>query len=65
MNELERIQLYKTAWKHWGGEEKVDFTIDDVGDWINEDISIVGRVMAIFQEQMPRLKNQEAPGKGA
>ena len=42
-------------------KQKVDFTIDDVGEWINDDIEVVGKAMKIFQEQMPKLKNHEAP----
>jgi hypothetical protein len=46
-------------------KEKVEFTVDDVGEWINDDMTVIAKAMQIFQEQMPKLKNPEAPGKGA
>lgn len=53
--------------KHAAEREKleVDFTIDDVGDWINEDIAVISKCMQLFRQQMPELKNQQAPVEGA
>jgi hypothetical protein len=53
--------------KHATEREKqpVDFSVDDVGDWINDDITVISRVMQIFKQQMPQIKNQQAPAEGA
>ena len=33
MNELERIQLYKTAWKHWGREAQINMIMEEMAEF--------------------------------
>jgi len=44
-------------------KKDVDFTLDDVGDWLGEDFDVVSKFLEIFTEQMPQPKNQKAPAK--
>ena len=33
MNEIDKIQLYRTAWKHWGGESQINMVMEEMAEF--------------------------------
>ncbi len=42
-------------------KEEFEMSIEDVGDWIGEDIDIIVEFTAVFTSQMPKAKKKVAP----
>ena len=65
LNLDQMINLIFACFKY--GERKegkeVDFTADDVGDWLNDDMGKIAECMTLIGEQTPTSKNQKAPAK--
>lgn len=61
------INLFYCCFKYGAKKEglEVDFSADDVGDWLNDDLDKLGEIVELMKDQMPRSKNRKAPRKGA
>ena len=33
MDEIDKIHLYKTAWKHWGGESQINMIMEEMAEF--------------------------------
>jgi hypothetical protein len=67
-NKLDLSQLftlYYCAFKQGAKFQKqeVDFTKDDIGYWLDEDMGKIGEIMQAVTQQAPKAKNPEAPVK--
>lgn len=60
------INLFYCCFKYGAKKngEEIDFTADDVGDWLNDDVDKISECMKEIELQSPRSKNLEAPKKG-
>jgi hypothetical protein len=59
------INLFYACFKYGAKKDgqEVDFTADDVGDWLNEDMDKITECMKLIGEQSPVSKNLKAPQK--
>ena len=62
----EVLSLIYAGLKEGARQAKKEFTltVEDVGDFLDDDVDKIQEFMKVFTEQMPKSKNLEAPQAG-